>query len=244
MTAPVPAASVRALLLDVDDTLIDTRTAMLAACRSVAAELWPGLPPSRYDSFARQFYDDPGGYFDRYAAGALAFADMRAARLVEAARAAGLPERDSGRFESAYTPALAASQRLFDDVGPLLDRSGQAGVDVCLVTNSSTELTARKLAAVGLGPFPLVTTDTFGVGKPDPRLFAHACALLEVPAEAALVVGDTLDTDIRGALRAGCPAAWLQRPGIPAPRGSGWGTPVDDPAVTVVGSLIDVAAML
>ena len=35
----------RALLLDVDDTLVDTRAAMVAAAFAAAASLWPHEPP-------------------------------------------------------------------------------------------------------------------------------------------------------------------------------------------------------
>ena len=118
-------------------------------------------------------------------------------------------------------------------------------VALCFLTNSGAEQTAIKLAAVGLdGAAPIVTTDTLGVGKPDPRLFAHACELVGAEPHTAVCVGDTLDTDVRGALGAGMRVAWLQRTDRPAPRNAGWGTPIHDPRVRIVPTLHAVADLL
>ncbi|GMA34437.1 hypothetical protein GCM10025876_06410 [Demequina litorisediminis] len=40
-----------------------------------------------------------------------------------------------------------------------------------------------------------VGVDTFGVGKPDPRVFLEGCARLSLPADAVAYVGDEPDID-------------------------------------------------
>ena len=59
----------------------------------------------------------------------------------------------------------------------------------------------------------LVSLDTFGVGKPDPRVFLEACRLLGTDPAQTLYVGDELDTDGLGAVAAGLRWVWLDRPG-------------------------------
>lgn len=59
----------------------------------------------------------------------------------------------------------------------------------------------------------LVTSRDFGRAKPDPAIYREAARRLGVPLETTCMVGDRLDTDIAGALRAGIPGVWLQHPG-------------------------------
>jgi FMN hydrolase / 5-amino-6-(5-phospho-D-ribitylamino)uracil phosphatase len=52
-----------------------------------------------------------------------------------------------------------------------------------------------------------------GCGKPDPRIFAHACRLLDCPPAQIWHVGDDPELDVLGAQRAGLHAVWLNRDG-------------------------------
>ncbi len=240
------AEPVRGLVLDVDDTLLDTRAAMSAAGVAAAAAAWPGHPGEVHEELSARFYADPGGHFDAYTRGEQTFEEQRRARYDVALAALRLRGGDEfATYELAYARAFTGVQVLFDDVETLLGTAADHGVAVCLLTNSSAEQTDLKLDAIGWrGRFPVVTTDTLGVGKPDPRIYAAACDLAGTPPHTTVCIGDTLDTDVRGARAAGLRAAWLQRADRPAPRNSGWGTPIDDPGVRVIPSLIDAAAWL
>ncbi|WP_344059546.1 hypothetical protein [Terrabacter lapilli] len=99
-------AGARALLLDVDDTIVDTRGAMVAAGARAAAALWPDRP-GEHHAMAQRYYDDPQRWFPRYASGEVPFERMRAGRLEEVATAfgLGLPAEGHVAFEEAYAPA-------------------------------------------------------------------------------------------------------------------------------------------
>jgi putative hydrolase of the HAD superfamily len=204
-----------ALLLDVDDTLIDTRTAMVAAGEAAVAELWPQAGAQVHHAAGVRFHADPNGFFGRFTTGELSFPQMREARIADLLASFPLtPVLDiSRRFEAAYEPAFAANVRLFDDVLPLLESAAMAGITMGLLTNSSAQYTAQKLEMTGLaGAFAVVATrDTLGFGKPDVRAFHHACQLLgSVPSE-TVYVGDHLEIDAVAAKDAGLYAVWLQR---------------------------------
>lgn len=83
------------------------------------------------------------------------------------------------------------------------------------VTNAAEAQQRAKLAAVGLtDTVPLlVTLDTFGFGKPDPRVFHEAVRRLGVAPGEVLYVGDEPVIDARGAAAAGLRGVWLDRPG-------------------------------
>jgi putative hydrolase of the HAD superfamily len=90
-----------------------------------------------------------------------------------------------------------------------------AGLAVGALSNAEVAYQSDKLAKVGLGDrVPvLVGLDTFGVGKPDPRVFAEACRRLGTPRGRTAYVGDELDVDAVGAVEAGLVGVWLDRPG-------------------------------
>ncbi len=87
--------------------------------------------------------------------------------------------------------------------------------------------------------------DTFGVGKPDRRVFTEACRLLGTAPARTVYVGDELEVDALGARSAGLRGVWLDRPG--ARRG---GPALEDvevaraAGVLVVGSLSELADRL
>jgi putative hydrolase of the HAD superfamily len=223
MTPPSVAAALdgaRGLLLDVDDTIVDTRSAMVVAGTCAAAALWPDRVDEHRD-MARRYYDDPARWFPKYAAGTVGFDAMRAGRLAEIAAAFGLDVPDGAHraFEDTYTPAFRTAQRLFPDVPGLLAAAEDADLPVALLTNSAQAPTDVKLEVLELADRfdVVVTTDTLGFGKPDPRVYLEACRLMDLEPAHVVCIGDSLEWDVLGAEAAGLRGVWLDRSG----RGTG-----------------------
>lgn len=237
-TVPLPAAldGAHALLLDVDDTIVDTQEAMVVAGTEAAAAIWPHRA-AEHRAMAQRYYDDPERWFPRYASGDVAFEAMRAGRLTEVATAFGLeiPSGAHRAFEEAYAPAFRGAQRLFPDVPDLLAAAEGEGLPVALLTNSAHAPTRVKLEALDLiERFDVVvTTDTLGFGKPDPRVYLEACRLLAAEPGRVVCIGDNVEWDVLGAEAAGLRAVWLDRTG----RGT-------THPVTSVRGLDEVAAVL
>ena len=232
------------LLLDLDDTLIDTRAAMVAAGAAAVAELWPEVGAAVAYAAGVHFHRDPSGFFERFATGELDFAQMRRARIADLLEAFSLRAIDelNGRFEGAYGPAFSASLHLFDDVPALVQAATTAKISMGLLTNSGSHYTQEKLEITGLdGVFAVVATrDTLGFGKPDPRAFHHACDLLGAEPGETVYVGDDIEIDAIAAKDAGLFAVWLQRdPGDGADART-----AEAHGITVVSSLNDVMALL
>lgn len=231
---------VRAVLLDIDDTLVDTTAAMIGAGAVGMAAVWPEQDPQWHEHAAVRFRTDPGGFFRRYTAGTLDFETMRAHRLAEVGVAHGLPvpSRAFEMYEKAFRPAFLARQRRYDDVLPFLQACDEAGIAVGALTNSSEEATLPKLAATDLaGRFgALVTRDTLGFGKPDPRVFREACERLGSEPAGTAYIGDEWEADIVGASGAGLHPIWLRRRGDNTPA-----SPVDVPFITTLAEVSPVA---
>jgi FMN phosphatase YigB (HAD superfamily) len=90
-------------------------------------------------------------------------------------------------------------------------RLGAAGVPLAIVSNNdgTAEQQLVDLGICQVGPGPLtpvaivVDSTVAGVAKPDPLIFLPALAALDVAAERALYVGDTVHADVVGARAAG-----------------------------------------
>jgi putative hydrolase of the HAD superfamily len=166
---------------------------------------------------AQRYYDDPERWFPRYASGDVAFEAMRAGRLAEVAAAFGVEVPDGAHlsYEEAYAPAFRSAQRLFPDVPGLLAAAEGERLPVALLTNSAQAPTRVKLEALDLvDRFDVVvTTDTLGFGKPDPRVYLEACRLLGAEPDRVLCIGDSIEWDVLGAEAAGLRAVWLDRDG-------------------------------
>lgn len=234
---------VTAVLLDVDDTLLDTATAMNAAAAVGMAAVWPQQDKAWHDQAGARFRSDPGGFFRRYTTGELDFETMRAHRLAEVGAAHDLPVPTGAfeLFEGAFRPAFVARQRRYDDVLPFLRACGTAGLAVGALTNSSAAATSPKLKATGLAEAfgAVVTRDTLGFGKPDGRVFREACERLGSDPTGTAYIGDESEPDIMGARGAELLPIWIRRGAEMRPA-----APVDVPFITSLAQLAPFASGL
>ncbi len=116
------------------------------------------------------------------------------------------------RFTETYLRVRYDSIELFDDVEPALRALGRT-YTLGLISNGNTR--ASRCGLPGVFDFELYAEDHEGACKPDRRMFdaaagAAGCALHELAH-----VGDSLATDVRGALAVGAAAVWLNRDGRP-----------------------------
>jgi HAD superfamily hydrolase (TIGR01549 family) len=103
---------------------------------------------------------------------------------------------------------------LYEDVPEVLQALANAGIRVGLVSNSHRCLSTFQshFALDGLIA-ATISSSEHGLMKPHPSIFAAALQ----PAD-ALMVGDSIQHDVDGALRAGLRAALLHRESAPHPR--------------------------
>ncbi|WP_166849265.1 HAD family hydrolase [Isoptericola sp. BMS4] len=214
MTAFGAPGRVDGVLLDVDDTLVDTRGAFATALAAVAdAHL-----PDDVDRVAvlDHWRSDPGGHYARYTRGDTDHRTQRRLRADLLHRTFGgdpVTEASFGAWDDLFWGTFERSWRAFDDAAPLLVALRSAGLALGVVTNAATELQERKLAAAGLDLDVLVGVDTLGYGKPHPDVFVEGARLLGTEPARTAYVGDEPRVDARAAHDAGLLGVWLDRPG-------------------------------
>jgi len=128
--------------------------------------------------------------------------------------------------------------RVFDDVPRLLAALGAAGIATALVTNSSVAGQRGKLESVGLSSAfdAVVVSGELGIAKPDPAIFNEALVQLGLTNVDVWHVGDSLSSDVAGALAADIRGVWLNRGG----RRRGPTDPVPDVEITSLDELVDL----
>lgn len=125
----------------------------------------------------------------------------------------------------------------FADVPACLDELRDSYA-LALITNGASCLQREKLATAGLDDYfdVVVISAEFGVGKPDPQVFKYTLSQLDCHSEHAVMVGDSIARDIDGAIAAGLQGVWVNRTNQPRP--------ADRPDLVEVTTLSDLPATL
>ncbi|MEM9531378.1 MAG: HAD-IA family hydrolase [Pseudomonadota bacterium] len=131
---------------------------------------------------------------------------LRRLTLKLAMRPAGCTEQD---VEEAFEVFFSARNevQLYPDVQPALEALASR---YRLITLSNGNADVHR---IGLGHFfeASIAARDVGVAKPAPAIFEHAVAELDLAPHEVLHVGDDLESDVAGALRAGLAAVWVNR---------------------------------
>lgn len=114
-----------------------------------------------------------------------------------------LPQAMALFFEF-YASNVCVQSQLYTGVIEGLQQLRAAGIKLACVTNKPTQFTLPLLATIGLEEYFqfIASGDTFAVMKPDPLPLLEASRALNVSAEQALMVGDSI-SDIQAGKRAG-----------------------------------------
>jgi putative hydrolase of the HAD superfamily len=191
------------VLFDVDDTLYSTsefsRTARRNAVRAMIAH---GLEVPEAEAFEElsevvsEFSSNYENHFDRLLdrLGRSRWGGRNPAVLVASAVVA-------------YHRTKERDMRILPDARALLDGLQAAGTRMGIVSAGLQVKQAEKLIRLGVIPYldpgAIFFSDQLGVSKPNPKIFAKACAALKVEPARALFVGDRVSHDVVPARRVG-----------------------------------------
>jgi putative hydrolase of the HAD superfamily len=105
------------------------------------------------------------------------------------------------------------SWRCFPDVAPALRQLREAGIAVCVGSNFDGRLrrVVGGLPELRWAVNDLVISSEVGYRKPHPTFFQAVSDHLGLPKSRVLCVGDDLENDVRGAIRAGMSGLLLDR---------------------------------
>ncbi len=167
---------IRAILFDLDGTLLDSAPDLVAALNWLRAG--EGLPALALGQLSR--------HVSRGATGLLQ---------------AGMPTVDTRQFEtwrsrflSRYAEKSYVLSSLYPGVLEMLDFLASSAIPWGIVTNKFEALTLPILRAAGLADrlSCLVCGDTLSRNKPDPAPVKLACDILQIPVDETVFAGDDI----------------------------------------------------
>ena len=209
----------KALLLDLDDTIIDdsgnVERCWRDACLVHRSEIEPVDPCSLFDAIERTrswYWGDP----DRHREGRL---DLDAARR-EVVR---LSLAHFGIDDPTVAERIAATYGTRRDLGvqPIpgaietVRWVREIGCRTALLTNGAAESQRGKVDRFQLASLfdAILIEGELGYGKPDPRVYREALDRLGVTPVEATMVGDNLEWDVIAPQRLGIQGVWIDLKG-------------------------------
>lgn len=182
---------VKAVMFDLDGTLIDSAPEIAFAANQTLADLsLPVLPKEQVTNYIGE--------------GAQVLIKRCLTGKLSAEPDVELFEQAQDLFYAHYASNVAQS-RPFDGVLEGLQTVWRRGFKLACVTNKPEKFTLPLLAQSGLVDFfdCVVAGDTLEKKKPHPMQLQYICQKLDVPEYEAMLVGDS-NTDIEAAYAAGC----------------------------------------
>jgi putative hydrolase of the HAD superfamily len=193
----------RAVIFDLDDTLYPYRRFLASGFRAIAAHLAETHGSDRLATLRTLIRASRG--------------PARGREIQVCLAALQLPDHLAGTLAAQlrdHTPSLRLPRISLRTLAALRGDGWRIGV----LTNGDPAVQARKCEALALAPhvdaIVFASQHGSGAGKPEVEPFLHACRLLETPASRAVMVGDSEECDVAGALAAGMAAirclAWIR----------------------------------
>ena len=231
-----------ALLLDLDDTILDAYSDPDEAWRQLCSEFAGDLGDVAAEEVHAAILDarewlwvDP----ERARRGRLDLPQARRDIVSRAFARLGISDtQTAGRMADRYSTIREEAVRPFPGAVDTLQRLKEDGIRLGLMTNGASKAQRGKIDRFSLDVFfdHIQIEEEFGIGKPDGRAFRHALNVLGVGPDDAWMVGDDLELDIRGAQQAGIHAVWID------PRGEGLPDGATVRPDRTIGSLSDLVA--
>jgi putative hydrolase of the HAD superfamily len=225
VTLPLP----RAMLIDMDDTILSAYAkpdaAWLAVAHEFAAELAPLLPSQAAAAVAaagRKFWESAEAHWRLKLDEARHVVVINGFASLAAAGKAAMPRDFCIRMADRYSVYREEQMQLFPGVHDAIDALKQHGVKLALVTNGAAETQRAKIVRFALEHrFDHIQIEgEHGFGKPEERAYIHAMDALGVRAGDTWMVGDNLEWEVVTPQRLGIYAIWMDAHGDGLPEGS------------------------
>jgi putative hydrolase of the HAD superfamily len=196
---PVQLGTITVVLLDLDNTLYPYEPCHTTALAAAHALLQSKIGPV-------------GDFAERYAAAQKIVKDRISTTAASHSRILyfqtlleGLAQNEAialaPTLEEHYWNTFLTVMRINDGVVNFLVECKNNGTTVGVVSDLTTHIQCQKLVTLGIHGYIdfLVTSEEAGAEKPDARPFLLALKKAHSPAHTALMIGDSLEKDVRGA---------------------------------------------
>ncbi|PAW92181.1 noncanonical pyrimidine nucleotidase, YjjG family [Mucilaginibacter sp. MD40] len=147
----------------------------------------------------------------QYHLGEITKDELREARFKSTFTELGLsPDSIPADFEDAYVKLCPTKTNLFPHAHETLAYL-QDKYTLHLISNGFKDASRLKINGCGLERYfqHIIISEDVGVNKPDPGIFHHAMALAGAIIQESVMIGDSIEADIRGAIGVGMDAIYF-----------------------------------
>jgi 2-haloacid dehalogenase len=200
-----PPVRYTTFLLDLDHTLFDSDTSEAAAFAATLAAVGV-TEPERYKQMYQRINLDLWAAVERGETSANIVRTRRFELLVDEA---GF-DADPQVMSDAFVAGLVDNGELYTGARELLEELAMKA-SLALITNGLSEAQRGRVERLGIGRYfdAVVISAEIGAAKPDTAIFDAAFEQLGFPTrEQALMVGDSLTSDIQGGTNYGVDTCW------------------------------------
>lgn len=198
---------VKAILLDVDNTLLDFNKCACAAMQDAARDFDIPLPENAFAVFRR--IND--GLWRKIEEQTLTTEELYRIRWALIFQELGI-DFDGPTFEARFYRYLTTAAEKVDGADELMEYL-QGKYTLCIASNAPYLQQVQRMEKAGYLPHlrHLFISEKIGASKPSP-LFFQAClaALAPLRPDEVLMIGDSLTADIAGARACGIQTCWYR----------------------------------
>lgn len=210
---------IKTIFIDLDDTLWDTFTNNQEALRKVFSEEGWAKTARSFDYFFEIFFPNNEKLWDDYRNERISKQELSFRRFSDVLTSFGIPFSESS-IEEINNRFLGYSQqqtKLVDGAKELLSRLKADGYVIALITNGFKEVQYNKAHNSGIDIYfnYFFVSEELGSHKPKADFFHFALTRSNSRREETLVVGDSLEADIRGADNAKLNSIWYNPRDLP-----------------------------
>ena len=224
---------IKSIFLDLDDTLLDFRQAEATALRRTLTEL--GLEAT--EQVLQRYHEINKRHWEMLEEGLIDRHQVKTLRFVQLFEEMGM-RCDGDAVWKRYEHNLAQGHWFIPGAEALLEKLF-GRYDLYLASNGTASVQRSRVASAGIGKYfkARFISEEMGVNKPSAAYFERCFAAIEGFDKAeAVIVGDSLTSDIRGGRNAGIRTVWFNPDGK-APR-------ADIPADYTITALEQLPALL
>lgn len=203
---------IKHIFFDLDHTIWDfDRNAQETLMELYEAHQLKNIGLNSAAIFIERYTENNHNLWQRYHLGEISKEQLRQDRFRNTFLELGVsPELVPQQFEEDYVRISPTKKNLFAGAEKVLNYL-QNKYHLHIISNGFKETTLTKMHVSGLNPYfkNVIISEDVGINKPDKMIFEHAINKASAKVQESIMIGDSLEADIRGAMNFGMKAIFF-----------------------------------
>lgn len=204
---------IEAVLFDLDDTILNSRTAQINAILEFKAK-HKVFQSINDEEFINKWDIIMKAKYEKYLKGEITFQELRKERIktMFSVYDIRITDSEAEKIFDSYQEIYEKNWKTFDDAEEVLDEL-KAKYKLAIVSNGNSMQQRKKIRLTGLDKYftNIFISSEVGYVKPQKEIFLKACEAINVKPENTVMIGDKYKVDIEGSIKAGLNAIWVNR---------------------------------